>query len=50
MPKDPEVVDWNDMSEEDRDNAMQLLKELNSIMDKYIEPKDEECENSNLDD
>lgn len=31
------VIDWDDMTEEDRAHAMDLLKELNKLFDKYTE-------------
>lgn len=43
MSDNHEVVDWDDLSEEDRENAMMFLRELNKIMDKYtkdVEEKD----------
>lgn len=35
------VVDWDDLSQEDKKKAEQLLEELNEIMDKYIGGNDE---------
>jgi len=44
-----EVVDWDDMSEEDKQYAQDLLKELNLLFDKYTE-RDDPCEDSTLKD
>jgi hypothetical protein len=54
-PEEPEVVEWDALSEADKQKAQKLMSELNLIMDKYIitpEPKssDEACEDSILDD
>jgi hypothetical protein len=43
------VVDWDDMTEEDKKLAMQLLSELNELFDRYTE-RDEGCDDSILDD
>jgi hypothetical protein len=32
--------DWDDMAEEDRANAMDLLEQLNKLFDKYTERDD----------
>lgn len=39
------VIDWDEMSEEDRASAMDLLGKLNKLFDKYAE-KDKSCEDS----
>lgn len=53
-PEDPDVVDWNDLSEDDKKKAQNLLHELNLIMDKYLikpqQKSDDVCEDSILDD
>jgi hypothetical protein len=45
VENDHPVIDWDDMSEEDKANAMRLLQELNNLMDKYTE-RDDPCDDS----
>lgn len=45
MTGDHPVVDWDDMSEADQEEAIRLLGELNKLFDKYQEGEDS-CENS----
>jgi hypothetical protein len=45
MMEDHPVIDWDDMSEADQDEAIRLLGELNKLFDKYTERGDS-CENS----
>jgi hypothetical protein len=47
MPED--IIDWDDMSEEDKEQAQKLLTELNQLFDKYTKEEDP-CEDSILDD
>jgi hypothetical protein len=46
---DHPVIDWDDMSEEDRARTHELLQELNEMFDKYTE-RDDGCEDSILSD
>jgi predicted Fe-S protein YdhL (DUF1289 family) len=40
MSEEHPVIDWDDMSEEDRVAAMDLLTQLNQLFDKYTERND----------
>jgi hypothetical protein len=40
MPEDHPVIDWDDMTEEDKANALDLLGQLNKLFDKYTERDD----------
>jgi hypothetical protein len=44
--EDNGVIDWDDMSEEDKANATDLLRQLNKLFDKYTEKDDAKCEDS----
>jgi hypothetical protein len=45
-----DVLDWDDLSDEDKQKAMEFIAELNKIFDKYPAKEDVECEDSILDD
>lgn len=49
MTNPEDVLDWDDMSEEDKQHAQSLLAELNKLFDKYTEREDP-CQDSTLDD
>lgn len=46
-PADPEqVIDWDSISDTDKEKAEAILKELNAIMDKYVKVEDVVCDDS----
>lgn len=38
--KSDDVIDWDEMSDEDKQYAQKLLQELNLLFDKYTEKED----------
>lgn len=50
MSDPADVIDWDDMSEEDKTRTHELMRELNELFDKYTNKDDESCEDSILDD
>jgi hypothetical protein len=48
MPKRKEIIDWDEMSEEDRNKAVTLLKELNNIFDSYAKPDKDKSEDEKI--
>jgi hypothetical protein len=50
MNEPKEFLDWDDMTEQDKEYAQNLLNQLNDLFDKYNEKEDPECEDSTLKD
>jgi hypothetical protein len=49
MQKEPdEVLDWDDLTHEDKTRALELMGELNKLFDKYSSKQDQKPEETDV--
>jgi hypothetical protein len=46
MPNDDEILDWDNLSDEDKDRVQRLYEELQDLFNKYTKKEDEPCVDS----
>lgn len=50
MARENEILDWEELSPEDKDKVSNLMKDLNELFTKYTKEEDKPCENSTSED